>query len=41
MGAPDLGFEKHYGYAFQWIALAAAILILPATHVRKRSQQAR
>jgi surfeit locus 1 family protein len=25
--APDLGVDKHYGYAFQWFALATAILI--------------
>ena len=25
--APDLGIDKHYGYAFQWYALAATILI--------------
>ncbi|MDM4767582.1 SURF1 family protein [Pelomonas sp. SE-A7] len=24
--APDLGLSKHYGYAFQWFALAALIL---------------
>ena len=39
-GAPDLGIEKHYGYAFQWFALAAAILIFYLVgHVRKRAQQ--
>ncbi len=38
--APDLGIEKHYGYAFQWFALAAAILIFYLLgHVRKRAQQ--
>ena len=26
--APDLGLQKHYGYAFQWFALSALILIL-------------
>ena len=26
--APDLGVERHYGYAFQWFALSALILIL-------------
>jgi surfeit locus 1 family protein len=26
--APDLGIEKHHGYAFQWFAMAAAILII-------------
>jgi surfeit locus 1 family protein len=37
-GAPDFGVEKHYGYAFQWFALAAAILIYYlVTHVRKRA----
>lgn len=25
--APDFGVEKHYGYAFQWFALAATILV--------------
>lgn len=39
-GAPDLGIEKHYGYAFQWFALAAAILIYYlVAHVGKRPQQ--
>ncbi len=37
---PDLGINTHYGYAFQWFALAAAILIFYlVTHVRKRTQQ--
>lgn len=41
-GAPDLGIDKHYGYAFQWFALAAAILIYYlVTHVGKRTRQAR
>lgn len=26
--APDLGLQKHYGYAFQWFALCALILVL-------------
>ena len=26
--APDLGLQKHYGYAFQWFALCALILCL-------------
>jgi surfeit locus 1 family protein len=35
---PDLGIQTHYGYAFQWFALAATILIFYlVTHVRKRS----
>ena len=37
---PDVGTNTHYGYAFQWFALAAAILIFYlVTHVRKRTQQ--
>jgi surfeit locus 1 family protein len=37
-GAPDLGIDKHYGYAFQWFALAAAILVFYlVNHVRKRA----
>jgi surfeit locus 1 family protein len=26
--APDLGLQKHYGYAFQWFALSALIVFL-------------
>lgn len=38
--APDLGTNTHYGYAFQWFALAAAILVFYlVTHVRKRAPQ--
>jgi surfeit locus 1 family protein len=34
---PDLGINKHYGYAFQWLALAAAALVFYlVTHVRRR-----
>lgn len=41
-GAPDLGIDKHYGYAFQWFALAAAILIYYlVTHVGKRTPEVR
>jgi surfeit locus 1 family protein len=25
--SPDFGIEKHYGYAFQWFALAATLLV--------------
>lgn len=33
---PDLGVERHYGYAFQWLAIAATILALYlVTHVRR------
>lgn len=28
--SPDLGIDKHYGYAFQWFALAATILVFYA-----------
>ena len=39
-GEPDLGIERHYGYAFQWFALAAAILVIYVVHhVRKRARQ--
>jgi surfeit locus 1 family protein len=35
--APDLGIEKHYGYAFQWFALAATLLVFyAATRYRRR-----
>jgi surfeit locus 1 family protein len=38
--APDLGIHKHYGYAFQWFALAATLLVFYlVTHVRKRLRQ--
>jgi surfeit locus 1 family protein len=37
---PDLGISTHYGYTFQWFALAVAILIFYlVTHVRKHTQQ--
>lgn len=37
---PDMGIQMHYGYAFQWFALAAVILIFYlVVHVRKRTQQ--
>ena len=37
---PDLGVNKHYGYAFQWLALALAILVFYlVTHVRRRPQE--
>lgn len=36
--APDLGLQKHYGYAFQWFALCALILALYVwfQHLRPR-----
>jgi surfeit locus 1 family protein len=34
---PDLGVNKHYGYAFQWLALALTLLVFYlVTHVRRR-----
>ena len=34
---PDLGVNTHYGYVFQWLALALTILVLYfVTHVRRR-----
>ena len=39
---PDLGLDKHYGYAFQWLALAATILIIYlVTHVRRAGPEAK
>jgi surfeit locus 1 family protein len=36
---PDLGVDKHYGYAFQWFALSALILIFYLiTHVRRNRE---
>ena len=38
---PDLGVDKHYGYAFQWLALALTILAFYlVTHVRRAAEQA-
>ena len=37
--APDFGIDKHYGYAFQWFALAATILAFYAI-TRYRSRRA-
>ena len=35
---PDLGINKHYGYAFQWLALAVtALAFYLVTHVRRRA----
>ena len=37
---PDVGVDKHYGYAFQWLALAVTVLVFYlATHVGRRSPQ--
>ena len=36
---PDLGVDKHYGYAFQWLALAVTVLVFYlVTHVKRRPQ---
>jgi surfeit locus 1 family protein len=33
---PSLGVDKHYGYAFQWMALAVTLLVFyGVTHVRR------
>ena len=38
---PDFGVDKHYGYAFQWLALALTILVFYlVTHVRRAPEQA-
>ena len=35
--APDFGIDKHYGYAFQWFALAATLIVFyAATRIRRR-----
>lgn len=34
---PDFGINKHYGYVFQWLALAVTVLVFyVVTHVRRR-----
>lgn len=37
--APDFGIEKHYGYAFQWFALAATLTIFYAYTQLKRGRK--
>lgn len=38
---PDLGMDRHYGYAFQWLALAVTILVFYlVTHVRRAPEKA-
>ena len=38
---PDLGVDKHYGYAFQWLALALTLLVFYlVTHVRRVADKA-
>ena len=37
--APDFGIEKHYGYAFQWFALAATLTVFYGyTQLRSRKR---
>lgn len=37
---PDLGVNTHYGYAFQWLALAMTLLVIYlVTHVRRTPQE--
>jgi surfeit locus 1 family protein len=37
---PNLGVDKHYGYAFQWLALAATIFVFYlVTHVRRSAPE--
>ncbi len=37
---PNLGVDKHYGYAFQWFALALTILVFYlVTHVRRTTEK--
>ena len=36
----DLGIDKHYGYVFQWLAMAATILVFYlVTHVRRVAEE--
>lgn len=38
---PNHGVDKHYGYAFQWLALALTILVFYlVTHVRRAAEKA-
>ena len=38
---PNVGVDRHYGYAFQWFALATTLLVFYlVTHVRRRSPEA-
>lgn len=37
---PDVGIEKHVGYAFQWFAMATAIVVIYGVmYVRRRKQK--
>jgi surfeit locus 1 family protein len=36
---PDFGIDRHYGYAFQWFALALTIFVYyVVTHVRRKTR---
>jgi len=37
--APDFGIDKHYGYAFQWFALAATILVFYGLTRHRRNRK--
>ena len=37
--APDFGIDKHYGYAFQWFALAATLTVFYAYTQLKRGRK--
>ena len=37
--APDFGIEKHYGYAFQWFALAATLIAFYAYTQYRRTRR--
>lgn len=39
--SPDFGVDKHYGYAFQWYALAVTILVFYAVTRFRRNRVAR
>ena len=37
---PDVGISKHYGYAFQWLALALTIVVFYLVlHVRRVAEE--
>lgn len=37
---PNFGVDRHYGYAFQWLAMATTILVIYlVTHVRRRTPE--
>lgn len=37
--APDFGIDKHYGYAFQWFALALTVLVFYAVTRYRRNRK--